>query len=273
MVAILDAPRPPRALDMTLNPLPLPAFADNYIWLLPAVDGRGAVIVDPGDAGPVLAAADAGGWRPDAVLLTHHHDDHIGGVAALRARWPDLQVVAPVDPRIPTASQRLGDGERIEVAGHAFEVLAVPGHTVSHIAFHGHGLLFCGDTLFSLGCGRLFEGTPAQMLASLDRLAALPGDTLVCCGHEYTLSNAAFARAVDPGNPALARRSEEVTALRRESLPTLPTTLADERACNPFLRVDAPTVRASATRWAGAGELSRIETFAALRRWKDGFRG
>jgi hydroxyacylglutathione hydrolase len=147
----------------------------------------------------------------------------------------------------------------------------VPGHTVSHIAFHGHGLLFCGDTLFSLGCGRLFEGTPAQMLASLDRLAELPEDTLVCCGHEYTQSNAAFARAVDPDNPALARRSEEVATLRDRSLPTLPSVLAGERACNPFLRVDAPVVRAAVAAWSRDPGLSRVDTFAALRRWKDGF--
>src|SRR5690606_9044125 len=268
MVAILDAPPPLRAPYMAPNPIPLRAFADNYIWLLPAGAGRGAVVIDPGHAQPVLDAAEAGGWRPDAVLLTHHHDDHIGGVAALRARWPDLHVTAPVDDRIPTASRRVADGDRIEVAGHAFDVIAVPGHTVSHIAFHGHGLLFCGDTLFSLGCGRLFEGTPAQMLASLDRLAALPGDTLVCCGHEYTLSNAAFARAVDPDNPALARRSEEVDTMRRDSRPTLPVTLAGERACNPFLRVDAPEVRAAVAAWSGEHNLSRAGTFAALRRWK-----
>jgi hydroxyacylglutathione hydrolase len=166
----------------------------------------------------------------------------------------------------------VGNGDRVERDGWRFEVLAVPGHTVSHIAFSGHGHLFCGDTLFSLGCGRLFEGTPAQMLASLDRLAALPDDTRVCCGHEYTLANAAFAGVVDPDNPALRRRTEDATTMRQSGQPTLPSTIADERAANPFLRVDDAAVRTAVAARLGRDLVDRVETFAELRRWKDGFR-
>ena len=156
--------------------------------------------------------------------------------------------------------------------GWRFDAIAVPGHTVSHVAFLGHGVLCCGDTLFSLGCGRLFEGTPAQMLASLDRLAALPVDTQVCCGHEYTLANGAFARLVDPGNDVLAGRLEEAAAMREQGLPTLPALLGGELAANPFLRVDAPAVREAVAAWLGHAPADRVETFAALRQWKDGFR-
>lgn len=249
----------------------LPAFEDNYIWAL--VDDEGnAVIVDPGDAAPVLAASDLGLW-PAGVLLTHHHPDHCGGVAALRERWPTLPVFAPDDPRIPHATERVGEGSRFQLNNWDFTVLAVPGHTLSHVAFHGaEGHLFCGDTLFSLGCGRLFEGTPAQMLVSLERLAALPGDTAVCCGHEYTLANAAFARAVDPANDALRRRTEEAQAMRNAGRPTLPSTLATELATNPFLRVDTPAVRTAVAQRLGHAPTDRVETFAELRRWKDGFR-
>jgi len=250
--------------------LPLPAFEDNYIWTLRDDAGR-ALVVDPGEAGPVLSAA-ADGLQPAGILLTHHHHDHIGGVGALLERWPDLPVVAPDDERIAIATRRTGDGDRVEVAGWGFDTLAVPGHTVSHIAFHGHGLLFCGDTLFSLGCGRMFEGTPAQMLDSLERLAALPGDTRVCCGHEYTLSNAAFARVVEPDNPALMRRIEEAQAMRQSGRPTLPSSVAAECEANPFLRIDAPAVRAAIVGQTGHPIRSRVDAFAALRRWKDGFR-
>ncbi len=249
--------------------LPLPALADNYIWTWRDDAGR-ALVVDPGEAAPVLAAA-ADGLQPIGILLTHHHPDHIDGVAELRARWPELPVIAPVDPRIPIASQRVGDGDTVPIGDWVFETIAVPGHTVSHIAFHGHGLLFCGDTLFSLGCGRLFEGTPAQMLASLERLAALPGETRLCCGHEYTLANAAFARVVEPDNLALLRRIEEARTMRDAARPSLPSTLADECQANPFLRIDAATVRAAIVGYTGQAIRDRVDAFAALRRWKDGF--
>ena len=249
---------------------PLPAFSDNYIWLLDEDDAR--LVVDPGDAAPVLAACEADGRAPLAILLTHHHDDHVGGVPALLARWPGLPVYGPADPRIAGVDHPVGDGDRVGIGPWRFDVLAVPGHTVSHIAFHGSGLLFCGDTLFSLGCGRLFEGTPRDMLGSLDRLAALPAQTLVCCGHEYTLANAAFARVVDPDNLALRRRQEEAIAMRDRGLPTLPTTLGSERDGNPFLRIDVPAVRAAVAAHAPGAADDRIEAFAGLRRWKDGFR-
>jgi hydroxyacylglutathione hydrolase len=266
----------------------LPALQDNYIWALSTDTGR-ALIVDPGEAGPVLEAARQG-LTPVAVLLTHHHNDHIGGTAALLQRWPDMPVVAPHDERITTATLRVGDGDRVPLEGWQFDVIALPGHTLTHIAFYlasdgrpagpldrpsgeqEQGVLFCGDTLFSLGCGRLFEGTPPQMAESLARLAALPGDTRVCCGHEYTLANAAFARVVEPDNPAVRRRTEEAKAMRDAGQPTLPSTLASELACNPFLRCDQPAVTAAVAQRLGRLPIDEVETFAELRRWKDGFR-
>jgi len=249
----------------------LPAFQDNYIWAIAAADGR-AVLVDPGQAEPVFEAA-AQGLQPAAVLLTHHHDDHIGGVAALRERWPDLPVYAPADePRVPFASQRVGDGDAVQVLGWEFQTLFVPGHTRSHVAYVGEGHLFSGDTLFSLGCGRMFEGTPSQMLGSLQRLAALPGATLVCCGHEYTLANAAFAVTVDPTNAALRQRHQEVQAMRHAARPTVPVSLASEVATNPFLRTASAAIQQAVGARLGRDARDEVEVFAELRRWKDDFR-
>ncbi len=247
----------------------LPAFEDNYIWLLS--DGAGQhVVVDPGDAAPVLAALRA--TPPSAILLTHHHGDHTGGVAALLERWPHTPVYAPHDARIVHASQRVDDGDTVAIGAWKFQVHSVPGHTRSHIAYHGEGLLLCGDTLFSLGCGRLFEGTPAQMHASLMTLAALPGSLRVCCAHEYTLANAAFALTVDPHNTALQARAREIRALRTSGRPTLPVSLGSERDCNPFLRCSNGSIRAMAARHAGRPVADEVDTFAILRRWKDDFR-
>src|SRR5688572_3222347 len=269
MVAILRHKRAPG--HPVLRAIPLPAFDDNYIWLLAADDGA-ALVVDPGDAGPVLQAV-AQGLRPEAILLTHHHADHAGGAAELAARFR-VPCHGPVDARIAAVDRPVADGDRVPVPalGIEFDVMEIPGHTRTHIAFHGDGRLFCGDTLFSLGCGRLFEGTPAQMLASLDRLAALPADTAVYCGHEYTEANGRFARVAEPDNVERERHLADVAALRAQGRPSLPSTLATERAANPFLRVDEPALRACIDAHAGRASGSRVEAFAALRRWKDDFR-
>jgi hydroxyacylglutathione hydrolase len=256
-----------------MNLIALPAFADNYIWMLH--DGARAVVVDPGEAGAVEAALDAQRLSLAAILVTHHHADHVGGVDALRARLQG-PVYGPRRENIPPPYTPLDDGDTVEVLGLRFQVIDVPGHTSGHIAYFHAGseptpLLFCGDTLFSAGCGRLFEGTAQQMHASLGRLAALPGDTRVCCAHEYTLSNLRFARAVEPGNAALADYSAWCEATRARQLPTLPSNIARERAVNPFLRCDAPAVVASAAAH-GAASRAGSDVFAALRLWKNEFR-
>jgi hydroxyacylglutathione hydrolase len=251
----------------------LPAFADNYIWMLH--DGTDAVVVDPGEAAPVLSALDERQLALSGILVTHHHGDHVGGVDELRSRLKGA-VHGPKRECIPEPFVAVADGDSVDLLGLRFEVIEVPGHTAGHVAyFHagrdGAPILFCGDTLFSGGCGRLFEGTAEQMHASLARLASLPGDTRVCCAHEYTLSNLKFARAVEPGNAALVRYNADCEATRAAGRPTLPSTIAVERAINPFLRCDQPEVTASA-RTQGARSAEGTEVFAALRRWKNEFR-
>lgn len=251
--------------------MPLPALTDNYIWLLHD-DAGNAIVVDPGEDAPVEKALAAHGLGLRAILLTHHHGDHVGGAAALRQRH-GVHVYAPEDARIDAATARVRDGEHISLREPRadFTVIAVPGHTLSHVAYHGEGVLLAGDTVFSMGCGRLFEGTPAQMLASLDRLAALPADTLLCCGHEYTAANGRFAHTIEPDNAALPARMQEVAALRAQQRPSLPVRMADELATNPFLRTDAPAVIAWCERQAGQ-PLDRVARFAAVRAAKDAFR-
>ena len=250
--------------------VPLRAFADNYVWTLR--DGQRAAVVDPGDARPVLDYLAREKLELVAILNTHHHADHVGGNAGLLARWK-VPVFGPHDERIGEVSNRLKDGARCRLPhfGIEFEVAEIPGHTRSHIAFHGAGLLFSGDTLFSVGCGRLFEGTPRQMHDSLSRLMQLPDDTRVYCGHEYTVSNIRFARAVEPGNTALRDLESWAKKQRDLNLPTLPSTIAQEKATNPFVRVREPAVIAAANRYAGKTLNDPVSVLAAIREWKNSF--
>jgi hydroxyacylglutathione hydrolase len=265
--AVEDSPMP--------TIIPIPAFADNYIWLLR--EGKGAAVVDAGDAAPVIDYLEREELELTAIICTHHHGDHVGGNRALLDRW-QVPVYGPAQETIPGRTHAVREGDEVVVAGIglALSILDIPGHTAGHIAYVSQAaaarLVFCGDTLFAVGCGRLFEGTPTDMVASLDKLAALPADTLVYCGHEYTLANLRFALAVEPGNAALREREIAARAQRARGEPTLPSTIGDERATNPFLRTGETTIRAAASAHADRELGDRIGVFAEIRAWKNAFR-
>ncbi|HEY7776739.1 MAG TPA: hydroxyacylglutathione hydrolase [Kineobactrum sp.] len=255
---------------------PIRAFSDNYIWLLTNAANGQCFVVDPGDAEPVLEVLAQRKLTLAGILVTHHHFDHVGGVPLLRERTA-ATVYGPHNPAIEGIDHRLAEGDTLSVLGFEFSVLEVPGHTLDHIAYFCAGgddqppVLFCGDTLFAGGCGRMFEGTAPVLYRSLAKLAALPGNTRVYCAHEYTQANLRFAAAVEPGNHALADRVHEVSLLRAADKPTVPSRLTQERATNPFLRCAEPAVVATLQRlgkWRGE---TPEEVFAALRTWKDSF--
>jgi hydroxyacylglutathione hydrolase len=255
-----------------LTLIPLPAFEDNYIWVLH--DAHHAVAVDPGDPAPLVAFLDAHQLALAAVLITHHHRDHTGGTTLLRQRY-DCAIYGPENPRISAVTHRLHDGDTVDIPalGLRFEVLATPGHTLDHLSYVGHDCLFCGDTVFGCGCGKLFEGSPAMMAASLDAILALPDSTRVCCAHEYTLSNIDFAKTLDGNNPALLERERADRDSRARGQPTLPSTLALEKATNPFLRFHTPDMTAFAARYLNRPDPGPAEVFGAIRAAKDAWDG
>lgn len=255
-----------------LTLIPLPAFEDNYIWVLH--DEQHAIAVDPGDPAPLIAYLDARKLALTALFITHHHRDHTGGNTRLRQRY-DCAIYAPDNPRIPAATHVLHDGDAIEIDHPPlqFRILATPGHTLDHISYLGHDTLFCGDTVFGCGCGKLFEGTPAMMASSLDRILSLPDATRVCCAHEYTLSNIEFAKTIDGQNAALLERESLDRRARAAGRPTLPSTLGLEKATNPFLRFHDPDMLALAARYLNRPDPAPAEVFGAIRAAKDAWDG
>ena len=255
--------------------IPIPALSDNYIWMVQK-NGH-ALVVDPGESGPVEALLSPE-LTLEAILITHHHNDHTGGVRALQQRT-GARVYGPRHENLPVCDVRLSEGDRVDLPGMGlhFQILDIPGHTAGHIAYIGligadQPLIFCGDTLFAAGCGRLFEGTPAQMLASLGKIEHLPPETLVCCAHEYTAANIRWALQVEPGNAALQARARDTAELRSQGRPTLPSRLDLELRTNPFMRTRHPDVRAAAQRQAAGHMDSPEAVFACLRQWKNEFK-
>ncbi len=250
---------------------PLPAFEDNYIWVLHPQGLDTCVVVDPGDEDPVIDYLRNRGLALSAILITHGHGDHTGGVRGLKQQWPEAVVYGPSGERIPVVERQLGEGDELALAGlgRGFRVMDVPGHTSGHLAYRLDEALFCGDTLFAGGCGRVFSGTHDQLSDSLRRIAALPPETLVYCAHEYTLANLGFALWVEPDNAAIEARREAEQAKRLQGKPTVPSSLALELETNPFLRTGEPAVIAAAEKWAGRPLNGHREVLRALRDWKD----
>ncbi|WP_323011870.1 hydroxyacylglutathione hydrolase [Castellaniella sp.] len=264
----MNPPNPDTPATLT----PIPALSDNYIWMVQK--NHHAIIVDPGDPAPVLAHLGSG-ITLEAILVTHHHQDHVGGVLALHQRT-GARVYGPRHEKIPHCDIPVGQGDRITLPGSGlqFDVLDVPGHTAGHVAYAGQldadqTVVFCGDTLFAAGCGRLFEGTPAQMLQSLGKIGHLPPDTLVCCAHEYTAANIRWALQVDPDNAMLQARARDTARLRAQGLPTVPSRLALEHQTNPFLRTSHPAIMAAASQHDGTMLDTPQAVFASLRAWKN----
>lgn len=254
-----------------LKVTPVPAFKDNYIWLIHSRKNPARVLaVDPGDAAPVYRALAEYGLTLAGIFVTHHHHDHTGGVAELVKDF-NVPVWGPANEAAGVVQHPLQEGYRVSMEGLEFSVLDIPGHTLGHIAFAGEGALFCGDTLFSAGCGRLFEGTPEMMSCSLGKLAVLPDDTAVYCGHEYTEANLRFAATVEPDNPDIAAAQDEARRLRETGQPTLPSRIGREKNINPFLRTHMNSLRQAAEQWSGTPLDDKVRVFAALRRWKDNF--
>jgi hydroxyacylglutathione hydrolase len=255
-----------------IDVIPVPAFKDNYIWLIHDTSSGCAAIVDPGDSTPVVSSLNKLGIKPIAILITHHHHDHIGGVQGLVSQF-DIPVYGPAGEDIPGINHTLKEGDKVKLnhIDTEFEIIDVPGHTAGHIAYHCRGKLFIGDTLFMAGCGRLFEGTAEQMYKSLSKIMQLSDDTEIYCAHEYTLANLHFAETVEPENQDIKRRIEWCKKQRESGIPTVPGTLLAEKNTNPFLRSSEPTVISAAKRHSGPGISNSIDIFAVIRSWKDSF--